>query len=245
MKKIHLTTTDSTNNYAKTLGKTESEDVLVIADTQTAGRGRMGRTFLSRDGGIYMSLLLHPKETADIALQITIMACVAAKRAIESVCNVTAEIKWVNDIYIGGKKVCGILTEGAVNPNTQKLDFAVLGVGINVFTPKDGFGEELKDIATAIYKEEKSGIKEKIIHSFILEFFKIYEDDSYDYMSEYKSASLIIGKDIEYNKAGKTYFAKAVDINENGELVVKQNDKTVILNSGDVKINMNALGKNI
>jgi len=245
MKTIHLKTIDSTNTYAKNLGKSATEDILVIADKQTAGKGRLGRNFASPEGGIYMSLLLHPDGDAQFSLNITVMASVAVARAIEKLCNIKTQIKWVNDIYYNDKKLCGILTQGVVNPNTKKLDFAVLGIGLNLYKPKEDYPDEIKDVATYLLEKEEKDIKEKLIDAICKEFFVLYNGEDNDYIKEYKSRSLILGKIIQYEKDNNRYLARAVDITESGELVVKQEGKTVVLNSGEIKIDMKAFGRDL
>ena len=133
---------------------------MVIANEQTAGRGRLSRSFFSpKDTGIYMSLLLRPKNySAKQAVRITTMAAVAMCEAIETVSDEKAEIKWVNDIFVRGEKVCGILTEGSFNLESGLLDYAVLGIGINIYQPKDGFPNELSSIAGAVFSEKQSTV---------------------------------------------------------------------------------------
>ncbi|MCQ2455070.1 MAG: biotin--[acetyl-CoA-carboxylase] ligase [Clostridia bacterium] len=233
IKIIRLAEIDSTNNYAKEISGKYSEDIAVIADKQTAGRGRMGRNFFSPEGGIYMSLLIHPKDQNPT--DITVMAAVAVARTLESVCGAKPFIKWVNDIYIGGKKVCGILCEGAYNSESKRFSYAVLGIGINVSVPKGGFPDDIKDIAGALFQNNNEKIKEKIIKDFIKNFFYIYNGKK-EYLSEYKSRSNVLGKQIKYTENGKQFTAKAVDITESGELVVESEGKLRKLGAGEIKI---------
>ena len=144
---------DSTNQYLKELAKEGAKaGTVIIANKQSAGRGRLGRSFFSPEGtGIYMSILLRPEMELQKSVRITSMAAVAVARAIERVSGIEAKIKWVNDIFLNGKKVCGILTESGINAITGTLEYAVLGIGINVGTIQ--FPEELKDIATSICNE--------------------------------------------------------------------------------------------
>ncbi len=123
-----------------------------IAGCQTQGRGRRGRSFFSPDGtGLYMSILLRPSAlSADQAMRFTTIAAVATAEAIEAVSGRSASIKWVNDIYVGGRKVCGILTEASFNPEDGTLDYAVVGIGINVYEPVGGFPDEIRERAGAI-----------------------------------------------------------------------------------------------
>ena len=234
IKKYHFKEIDSTNEFAKREATKTSEDILIISEKQTAGKGRMGRSFHSPEGGIYMSLLLHPKEDRK-PTDITVMAAVAVSRAIETVVDARVYIKWVNDIYVNNKKVCGILTEGSYNAQKRVFDYAVLGVGINMFVPTDGFPDDIKDIAGALLETKDDLKKERLIDAFLENFFEIYDGKS-DCMPEYKSRSIVLGKEIEYIKNGERIRAKAVDISDSGELVVKTDSGEQKLNSGEIKI---------
>ena len=151
--KEYLEEIDSTNRYVKQLGAAGApEGRVVIANRQSAGRGRLGRSFFSPgEKGIYMSVLLRPEIELERAVLITSMAAVAVARAIERVSDIPAKIKWVNDIFLNRKKVCGILTESGINAETGKLEYAVLGIGVNVGSME--FPEELKGIATSVSNE--------------------------------------------------------------------------------------------
>lgn len=125
------------------------EGLVLIAQAQSAGRGRGGHSFYSPPGGLYMSILLRPEIGARQAVGLTAMAAVAAARAAERLCGVPITIKWVNDLWKNGKKVCGILTEAALDLESGMLDYAVLGLGFNVAAPADGWPEDLRDVAGA------------------------------------------------------------------------------------------------
>ena len=146
-------TVDSTNTVClKRASGGDRRTYAAVAGGQTRGRGRRGRSFFSPDGtGLYMSILLRPSGlTADQAVRFTTVAAVAVSEAIETVAGRSATVKWVNDIYVGGRKACGILTEASFNPEDGTLDYAVVGIGINVYEPQGGFPEEIKDRAGAL-----------------------------------------------------------------------------------------------
>ena len=146
-------TVDSTNTVClKRASGGDRRTYAAVAGGQTRGRGRRGRSFFSPDGtGLYMSILLRPSGlSADEAVKFTTIAAVAVSEAIEAVAGKTASIKWVNDIYVSGRKACGILTEASFNPEDGTLDYAVVGIGINVYEPQGGFPEEIKDRAGAL-----------------------------------------------------------------------------------------------
>ena len=230
---------DSTNNYLKKLGSQgEKENKLVIALSQTGGRGRMGRSFYSPNGtGIYFSLLLHPKFSAEKSLFLTVMAAVSVAETVMKYNKNDVKIKWVNDIYIYGKKVCGILTEGAINSD-KMLDYAVVGIGINVIAPENGFPEDIKDIATAIFPgNSEENIKEKIVADVINRFFSMYNGDDKDYIRRYKDYSYLTGKEINIIQGETTRPATVIDITDNCHLLVKnENGEIEEISSGDVSV---------
>lgn len=144
---------DSTNDIClRRAARGEHSSFAAIAGCQTRGRGRRGRTFYSPDGsGLYMSMLLRPFGiNGQNAQKLTTLAAVAVSEAIEAVAGVPADIKWVNDIYVRGRKVCGILTEASFNLEDGTLDYAVVGIGINVYEPKGGFPESIRDRAGSL-----------------------------------------------------------------------------------------------
>ena len=232
---------DSTNNYLKKLGSQgERNTTLVIAESQTGGRGRMGRSFYSPNGtGIYFSLLLHPKFSAEKSLFLTVMAAVSVAETVMKYNKNDVKIKWVNDIYIDGKKVCGILTEGSINAD-KKLDYAVVGIGINVVAPKNGFPDEIKEIATAIFPgKTQNYIKEKIVADVINKFFDMYNDKDTDYVKRYKDYSYLTGKEINIISANSVRPATVLGITDDCHLLVKnENDEIEEISSGDVSVRL-------
>lgn len=237
LKVCHYKVTDSTNAVARALAREgASEGTIIIADRQTAGRGRLGREFFSYDGGIYMSLILRPTVSPADTLFITCAAAVAAAGTIESNLHKKALIKWVNDIYVDDKKVCGILTEGAVNPKTQSLDYAILGVGINLFEPLSDFPPELTR-AAALASTKTEGLKEKIIGEFAKNFLMHYVNlNKREFMKEYALRSYLDGKEIVFDQGGKTRIAKALRIDTSGALKALLDGEEITLSSGDVQI---------
>ena len=231
----------STNTILKELAeKGAPEGTLVIANEQTDGKGRNGKSFYSPRGtGLYMSLLLRPSLSADKSKLITTCAAVAVCRAIEFVCGCVAGIKWVNDVYVRGKKVCGILTEGAVDPLSGTLSYAVLGIGINIFEPNDGFGP-VKEIAGALFSKENSmpQVKSALTARITDCFFKMYGSlSTTDHIDEYVERSIITGKKVSVVRNGSIKQAEAIGINEDLTLLVRFDDgSTENLASGDVSI---------
>lgn len=230
---------DSTNRYLKELAEGGAkEGTVVIADGQSKGRGRLGRSFFSPDGtGIYMSVLLRPEIELQQSVRITSMAAVAVAEAMERVSGVNAQIKWVNDIFLQHKKACGILVEAGINAQAGKLNYAVLGIGINVGFME--FPEELKEIATSVCNVSGKEIRrEKLIAEVLRSLARWYptiKDGSF--LAESKRRSVLLGKEIRvHNHDGSFYEAVAVDLDDMGHLVIERGGKRELLNSGEVSV---------
>ena len=211
----------------------------VIADRQDLGRGRMGRSFCSPAGsGIYLSVLFKPQLLAQQAVSMTTAAAVAACRAIEECTDSKPQIKWVNDIYIDGKKTCGILTEASVDLEGGGFDWAVIGIGFNVYMPEGGFPEEIKDIAGAIASERERDLRSRIAATFLSQLHAICKDlKASGFSKEYKERCFLIGKDINVIRDGKLIPATAYDLDDELHLLVRyENGTTEALNSGEVSV---------
>lgn len=206
-----------------------AEGLVILANQQTKGRGRMGREFYSPpDTGLYMSLLLRPGAIPPAqAIHITTMAAVAACLAIDALCPRPPQIKWVNDILLGGKKVCGILTEGSFDLETGKLDDVVLGVGFNVYPPAGGFPEELREIADSIFFEQTEEGKNRLAAAFLNHFFRIYRDSASDYVRIYRERSLAMGRRVRVVTADAERDAYVLDIDRDCRLIVRYDDGSI------------------
>lgn len=231
-----IKTTTSTNEDMKKRARLgEKEIAVLIADKQTHGKGSKGRSFFSpEDTGIYMSFLLRPTLTPPETTLITTMAAVALCEAIENLTDLQPKIKWVNDIFLGGKKVAGILTEGAYQ-NANKIDFAVLGIGVNLSVPDEGFPEDLKGIAGALGCDGiKDRLTEEIINRFVFHY-KNLPDKSF--MQGYKDRLFILGENVTVIKGETSFVAKAVDIDHMCHLVVETADgRLITLDSGEISV---------
>lgn len=229
---------DSTNNFAKSLAQIGGEHgTVIIAESQTKGRGRLNRNFYSPGGGVYMSIILRPELSMEDAQLITSCAAAAVARAIQNITGLDAKIKWVNDIFIGGKKVCGILTEAGMNFETGKLDYAVVGIGINVNTKH--FSGELEKIATSLFAETGKTVLRCNLIAEILNVFEQYFEKMHtrEFMSEYISRSNVIGREVTVTAPGVSYSAVVVGIDQNARLLVKTQDgEEHILNSGEISV---------
>ena len=231
----------SSNLIAKELACSYAkEGTVVVVKSQTNGRGRLGRSFISNsENGLYMSLILRPKISIDKCIDITTLAAVATLEAIEKTSQARAQIKWVNDIYINDRKVCGILTESAYNNEENCLDYVICGIGINILPPQNGFDEEIKDIAGAIFENEAPLDYKAILCASIIDcFFKYYNElDNKAYMSAYKEKSSIIGQNVDVYRGNEIVSGVAIDITDNAELVVKkENGEICVFNSGEARV---------
>lgn len=232
---------NSTNALAREKAMTGAPDgYTIIANSQTGGRGRRGRTFYSPpDTGIYMSLVLRPPHySSQQAVRLTTMAAVAACEAIEAVSGEKAQIKWVNDIYVRGKKVCGILTEASFGLEDGCLEYAVLGIGINVFPPADGFPDEIKDIAGTVFRKAQNDGKNQLAAEFLNRFMRYYAmPQESDYVDNYRSRSMVIGKEIQVIFSDCTKKANALDVDKDCRLIVEYEDGRIeSLYSGEISI---------
>lgn len=222
---IHLDETDSTNNYLRAIAK-GAERICVIADRQTAGRGRLGRTFESPMGGLYMSFTCRSADVMGDAL--TAKAAVAAARAIERVTGLHIKIKWVNDLYAGDKKLCGILSEG-VWKGTE-LDCIIIGIGVNLW---GGLPDKLCGIATTVEEQNGTVPKREELARAILEEF----DGLGNFYDEYKERQLLLGCPVTVHRGEDTFTAEAVDINRDCAMILRLNDGCeTALSSGEISV---------
>jgi BirA family biotin operon repressor/biotin-[acetyl-CoA-carboxylase] ligase len=233
----------STNTIAKELaGQGAKEGTVIVAREQTSGRGRMGRSFYSPDStGIYFSIILRPKLSLEDSLLITTAAAVAVAKAIERNSGKEAKIKWVNDIFVEGKKVCGILTEASLNFENGSLEYAVVGIGINIMT--QSFPDELQTVAGSVFtdKPEDTPVTSLLVAEIlnnIADSMDSLTDKSY--LEDYKSRSFLIGQDILVLRGSTSLPARAVDLDDKARLVVEYEDHTMeALTSGEVSVKSN------
>ncbi len=224
--KKHFESVDSTSTYAKNNALHLSLPALITADEQFAGRGRWGNSFFSPKGtGLYMTLLIPAPENYEL---ITPLTAVAVCTALESR-GINPQIKWVNDIFLNGKKVCGILTELYIQ---NEMKYISIGVGINLTT--DRFPEELASAGCIELDCVKSELAEEIAESVLM---LIGRQDNEIILEEYRKRLFILGKEISYKKNNTEYSAVAVDINKNCNLIVRlSNGETDVLSSGEISI---------
>ena len=225
---------DSTNKALREYLHVAREGFTIVAGRQTAGRGRMGRSFISPAGGLYMSLVLKPeKESFSL---ITSAAAVAVTQVIEEKYGAKCGIKWVNDIIKDGKKVCGILAE-AVFDGSEKPAAVILGIGINLTSPEGGFPEEIKDIAThlgvCLTADEKIDLAAEIANR-ILSLYPRPES----FVNEYREKSVVIGKEIFVIRGSEKTYGFAKDIDDECGLIVDCGSKTEVLRTGEISVRL-------
>ena len=217
---------DSTNNYLKSCYKNDKKDFhIVIANSQTKGKGRLNRQFYSpSNNGIYFSFLLFPKIPLEDCVFLTTIAAVSVYRAIKKVFSLETQIKWVNDIYCKGKKLCGILTESSFDSIANKLNYAIVGIGINF--KKSQFPNDISNIAISLEECVKITCdKNTLIAEIINNFEELYNKlPNKEFIEEYRKKSMLIGKKVTVIQNDISYEAKVLDIDENANLVVNDNN---------------------
>lgn len=237
-KVYYFDTIDSTNDELKRRAFEEKGNLVAISKEQTKGRGRLGRTWESKDG-IYMSYLIRPEilpENASLFTQIGAAAMISTFKVLS---DVDVKVKWPNDIVINGKKICGILTE--LNAELNKVNYIILGIGVNLNQEK--FNEELENIATSLFIEtSKKQSYKKFVEVFLKEFdilLKEFVDNNNIEISLKicRDESAVIGKEINIINGENIRQVKAIDLNEKGQLVIlnENNEKEEIF-YGEVSI---------
>ena len=219
-------TLESSNRTAKLLALDGApHGTLVLTAHQSAGRGRLGRRFESPAGkGVYCSVLLRPEMPAANAQTATISAAVAVCRAVKKLCGLELAVKWVNDLYYQGRKVCGILTEAALDMESGMLDYAVLGLGFNITAPSDGWPAELQDVAGALFDDAPPpGARAALAAAFLNEFWALYHGvPKPEYLPEYRARQALLGQTVTVTpRNGTPRKAEALDIDEDCRLVVR------------------------
>lgn len=229
----HFESIDSTNTYCKRLlADGRQGEFLVIADKQTAGRGRQGKSFYSpSETGIYFSLVIRPDTSLQNAVTATTAASVAVCKAIEKITDLKPKIKWVNDVYLNGKKVCGILTEATTDFESGTVDSVIIGIGINVSTTK--FPSDVQGAGCLDVDVNRSAL----IAETVNELIKIAGGDYASFIDYYRKHSMVIGEKIKFIQNGKITMATAVAIDERGGLEVElESGERTVLRSGEITV---------
>ena len=212
----------STNEIAKT-AVLPDDPLIIIADRQTAGKGRLGRRFESPAGaGQYMSFVFRPDFDIRKSLYVTMAAAVGTCRAIEEITGKHVEIKWVNDLFLNGKKVCGILTEAQSDLESGTIDRLITGIGVNCYP--GSFSPEVSDVAGSLASDTSEFSREILAASMINEILPLITNpDTKAFMDEYRERCFILGHEIKihpsYSDAG--IRARAIDVADDGGLIVE------------------------
>ena len=236
----------STNDLLREMamkGEDEApEGTMIVAAEQTKGKGRRGRNFFSPEGtGIYFSFLLRPNVEAADAGMITTMAAVAVAEAVKKYGVSDVGIKWVNDVYVGGRKVCGILAEATTSLETGEIDSVVVGIGLNIYTPEGGFPDDIKDRAGSILGTERADdARNRLVAYTYEQFFDLYRNASEKEIAErYRSMCFVIGKKITIIKGNEQRHGTAVSLDDRCHLLVRYEDGTEeSLFSGEISLRM-------
>ena len=231
----------STSDVAKDLATLGAkEGTIVIAEVQTCGRGRLGRDWLSPKGGIWLSIVLRPEIKAKDTFKITFLTAVAVAKTIRKMFKLNAEIEWPNDVLVNGKKVCGILTETSIRGETA--DFVIVGVGVNTNFDVALFPEHLKNTVTTLAAEIKKEVdREKILHNLLEEldvYYRMFKENKFDsILEEWKQLNRLFGANVEVVSFNEKIMGQAVNVDQNGALVVKLADGTTRkVYSGDITL---------
>lgn len=220
---------DSTNSEARRRAvEGAPEGTVVVAEEQTAGKGRPGKTFFSPSAtGLYLSIVLRSSLAADRSQFITCAAAVATAQAIEQVIGRKALIKWVNDIYCDGRKVAGILTEGAMDMESGRFDHAVLGIGVNVKPPVEGFPNDIADVAGAVLDDRTGAVRCELAAAILSRFWDLYQHvGDASFYDEYRRRCFLLGQPLVVRQGASRVRARAVDLTRDFKLVIELPDKT-------------------
>ena len=236
-------TIDSTNNYLKRESGNLPDGAAAVADQQTGGRGRLGRSFASPEGkGIYYSVLLRPDLPPAEAVNLTAYVAVAVCNGIEEATGVRPQIKWTNDIVMNGRKVCGILTEMAIEGETAALQYIVTGIGVNVNQTAEDWPEELKAIAGSIAQAVRHPVRRGRLAACLLNALdQVYLDwlagNHASYLEQYRKDCLTVGREVKLLRSGGEEIATAIGIDDKFGLIVRHPDgREETVTSGEVSV---------
>lgn len=234
---------DSTNNEVKRQAMNGAkEGLVVVAEEQVAGKGRRGRSFHSPSGtGLYFSLLLRPSCKVEQLTPLTAWVAVAVAEGIEAHCGLSPEIKWCNDLVLGGKKISGILTELSIESESGFVEFVVVGIGINVNHSTEDFPEELQDFTSSLYEQGGQLLCRNALCREILfalnRMYSCFFTENRDYLENYRQRCLTVGKEVQVHLGEEITPALAVEIDEEFRLVVQYSDGSCVpLSGGEVSV---------
>ncbi len=239
---VHFPTVGSTNDAARTLARAGAvHGTLVVAETQTKGRGRLGRTWVSPAGaGLWLSLVIRPEAETAVTPLITLVTAVGAVRAIAAVTGLPARIKWPNDIELEGKKVGGILTEAATSGH--RLDYAVVGIGLNVNVEEEDFPPELRATATSLRaglgrRIDRAALVRELLRQLEDLYTALFDHGAAAVLTEWRQLSSTLGREVRVITAQGDLTGRAVDIDTDGALLVATEGGTIVrVTAGEVSL---------
>lgn len=232
-----LDSVDSTNDRLRTLAMHKAEEgTVLLAEQQTAGKGRMGRSFVSPPkAGIYLSVLLRPEQKPEALMTLTARAAVAAALAIETCCGVKPGIKWVNDLQLNGRKICGILTELSLEAESGRVNYAIIGVGVNCNLSLEDFPATLQGVAGSIRSEAGIVVDRNALAAELIR--RLSRLQSQEWRSFYLERCTTVGRRVTVLDADAPLEAEVIDVGERAELIVRLDDGTLrAVNSGEVSV---------
>ena len=242
---------DSTNNQAKKkLNEEIKKDTLILSEEQTEGKGRLGRIFISpANTGLYMSLVLHEVPSQKNPTLITTVAAVAVCQAIEKLTNKNPKIKWVNDLFLHEKKICGILTEGIINMETQTIGSIILGIGINITVDEENIPSNLQNIIGGLFQsqvEKQKVTRNQLAAQIMNEFYPLYAKmETKEYLDEYRARCFVLGQEVTFIHNKEALAGTAIAIDDTGGLVIQMKDSsTRTLSYGEISIKIKDVGEN-
>lgn len=234
---------DSTNTEAKRQAtRGAAEGLVILSRHQSAGRGRAGRSFHSPDSsGLYLSALLRPDLPVQAVVSFTAWTAVAVCDGIQAACGVRPQIKWTNDLILGGKKLCGILTELGLEQKTGKLDYLVVGVGINVSQGPADFPEDLRSIATSLSMELGRSVDQALLAAQVIQaldrMYAQFPHGKAAYLEQYRADCLTVGQPVRLITPASSRDAFAAGIDEEFRLLVEYPDGTAgAVSTGEVSV---------
>ena len=238
---------DSTNIRARQLAAEGApHGTVVVAARQTAGKGRLSRRFESPEGhGVYLSILLRPSLPLQEVNTATLLAAVAVADTVEELTGVRPSIKWTNDLCLNGRKLCGILTECAVEGESGRVEYMVSGIGLNLYQQIEDFPPELQKIAGSVLSETGVRVARADYAACLLKHFEaLFEEGHFPenkkaVLERYRKGLFFLGQTVEVRGFAESYPAKALDIDDEGRLLVERADgRIVALNSGEISIRL-------
>lgn len=231
---------DSTNNVAKKLADEGApEGTIVVAEEQTGGRGRINHSFLSPFAkGVWFSLILRPNIPPMEVSKMTLLAAVAVARTIRHHGLTDCGIKWPNDILVKGRKMVGILTE--LNGSAEKVNYIIMGIGINTGITAEDLPKDLQPIVTSFAREGVRVSRLALLETLLKEIEGLYQtvcrDGFAPILAEWRALSCMLGQDVTVTSIDKTFSGKAVDIDENGNLLVATPEGVEVVMAGDIHV---------